>query len=88
MINQYNQHVNVLNKQGNEAQKKYLEILNQNKSIITISMSNQTNISMKHEETGYIIIPNQDNRPIRSIMPTSQVKTWEPSMCNQEIGTP
>ena len=80
MINQYNQHVNVLNKHGNEAQKKYLEILNQNKSIITISMSNQTNISMEHKKHRYIKIPNQDNRLIRSIMSMSQVKTREPSI--------
>ena len=30
-------------------------------------------------------ISNQDNRPIQSIMSMSQMKTREPSMCNQEV---
>ena len=42
---------------------------------------------MKHKENHCVKIPNQDNRPIQSIMSMSQVKTREPSMCNQEVST-
>ena len=40
---------------------------------------------MKHKENHYVRISNQDNRPIQSIMSMSQVKTREPSMCNQDM---
>ena len=88
--NQYNQHVNISNEYGNEAQRKYLS---QNPLSIRINNRNQhvkylkQNISMKHKENHCVKIPNQDNRLIRSIMSMSQVKTREPSMCNQEVST-
>ena len=46
---------------------------------------------MKHEETGYIRILNQNNQPTWSTnminMSMSQVKARELSMCNQEMST-
>ena len=46
---------------------------------------------MKHEETGYIRILNQNNQPTWSTnvinMSMSQVKARELSMCNQKMST-